>query len=68
MKKFSADKLNSLINERGITAKELSKATKIGEDLICHYRSGHRSPGLTNAALLADYFNTTVDELLTGET
>lgn len=61
-----AQTLNSLMENRGITAYKMGKATKISDRLIGYWKSGDKLPNAENLIIIAKYFGTSIDYLLTG--
>lgn len=57
-----SDNLKELLNKRGAQAR-CSEATGISESLLSNYRNKQATPTLTNAALLAEYFDVSLDWL-----
>lgn len=54
--------LNNLMNERGTQAR-CSEGTGIAQSLLSNYRKGKAEPSLTNAVLIADFFDVSLDWL-----
>ena len=46
-------KLNNILREKGITAKQVSKQTGIKYGTMLKYSSGERTPGIERAKLIA---------------
>lgn len=61
---MKVDNIFSLMSERGISSKELSKQTGISSGNISDWKSGRSTPKADNLAKIADYFNVSVDYLL----
>ena len=61
-----AQTLNSLMENRGITAYKMGKDTKISDRLIGYWKSGDKLPNAENLIIIAKYFGTSIDYLLTG--
>ncbi len=59
--------ITNLLYERGITQKELAKATGITESAISHYIKGDRVPRGVNLIKIAKALGTTTDYLLNHE-
>lgn len=59
------DNVKRLCREHGTNITELEKAVGIGTGSI--YKWGKSSPSVTAAKLVADFFDITVDELLTDQ-
>lgn len=59
--------LNNLMDERKISAYKLSKDTGISDRLIGYWKKGEKLPGAENLLTIANYFNTSIDYLLTGK-
>lgn len=56
-----------LLESRNVTAYKLSKETGISQRLIGYWKKGVNTPSSQNLQKLADYFNVSVDYLLSGE-
>lgn len=61
---MKVDNIFSLMSERGISSKELSKQTGISSGNISDWKSGRSTPKADNLAKIADYFGCSVDYLL----
>lgn len=61
-----AQTLNSLMENRGITAYKMGKDTKISDRLIGYWKSGDKLPNAENLIIIAKYFDISIDYLLTG--
>ena len=59
--------LDNLMSDRGISAYKISKDTGISDRLIGYWRNGEKLPGAENLLTIANYFNISVDYLLTGK-
>lgn len=62
------EKFAQLLQESGVTAYAVAKATGISQGLMNEYKNGKRMPSTKNLKLIADYFDCPVDDLLNGET
>lgn len=62
------EKFAQLLQENGVTAYAVAKATGISQGLMSEYKNGKRTPSTKNLKLIADYFDCPVDDLLNGET
>lgn len=60
-------RIKELLDQRGITQKELSKKTGITESAISHYVKGDRVPRGANLVKIAKALGTTADDLLSGD-
>lgn len=58
---------NELMTSRSLSNYQLGKDTGISDSLIGYWRNGKRKPSLENLRILSEYFNTTVDFLITGK-
>ncbi len=61
-----AQTLTYLMEKRGITAYKMGKDTKISDRLIGYWKSGEKLPNAENLIIIAKYFSTSIDYLLTG--
>ena len=59
------DNIKRLCRERGMNISELERAVGIGVGSI--YKWGKSSPSVNAAKLVADFFGTTVDKLLSDQ-
>ncbi len=57
--------LEKLLKDKGISARELSRRTGIPQSTLNNYLSG-REPKVENVLILAKFFGTTIEFLLTG--
>ena len=62
--KIFSNNLDNLLNEKMMTAAELSRKTGISEASLCKYRKGTYLPHGETLNLLADALNVSVDYLL----
>lgn len=53
-----------ILQERNITAYQISKSTNISKGLLSEYKSGIKKPTIENLIKLADYLDVSVDYLL----
>ena len=56
--------LSALLEEKGITQRELAEKIEVTEVTISRYLSGERSPRIEIVSKIAEYFKVTVDYLL----
>ena len=61
---ISNDRLKILRDERGIKQKELAQLLSITERTYRHYEAGEIDPPTSKTALLANFFDVSVDYLL----
>lgn len=61
------DVFNELMTARTLSNYQLSKDTGISDSLIGYWRNGKRKPSLENLRILSQYFNISIDFLITGE-
>lgn len=61
-------RLKKMRLKKGISQKALAEALAVGQTTIANYEADIRQPNLEKLALLADFFQITVDELLGRET
>lgn len=54
----------TLRKQKGLTQREMQLETGIDQSLISKYETGKRLPPRDTLVLLADYFDTTIDDLL----
>lgn len=59
----SKNKLQFLRKQKSLTQEELAKEVSVAPDYISMIERGVRSPGFALAKRIADYFETTVDEI-----
>lgn len=59
--------LDKLMTEKDISAYKISKSTGISDRLIGYWRKGEKLPGAENLLTIANYFDVSVDYLLTGQ-
>ncbi|MGN1129861.1 MAG: helix-turn-helix domain-containing protein [Ruminococcus sp.] len=57
-------KLKGLIEEKGITQKELALQLNIAPSTVSSYVQNTREPDFATLKLIAEYFNVTIDYLL----
>lgn len=55
-------RFRELTSERGIVAR-IAEGTAISDSLLSKYKSGKADPSLTNAVLIADFFDVSLDWL-----
>lgn len=58
------EKLTKRMEELGISAYKLSKATGISQTMIGYYKTGKNTPTVDKATIIADYLDVSVDYLL----
>ena len=58
-----AERLKKLRKNKNVSVDEMSKALNISRSAICMYESGNRIPRDEVKIKIAQYFNTTVDEI-----
>lgn len=56
-----------LLQKFGVTTADVCKATGIGQSTMSNWKSRRNLISGKNAQLIADYFNVSVDYLMTGE-
>ena len=56
-----------LLEERGVTAYKVSKATGIAGSTFSNWKSGRSTPKQDKLQKIADYFGVSVDFLITGK-
>lgn len=61
------EKLQILRKNKGITQEELAKALYVSRTAVSKWESGKGYPGIESLRRIGEYFNVTVDELLSGE-
>lgn len=61
------DIFEQLLQERGITAYKVSKETGVTQSTLSDWKRGRSTPKTDNMKKIADYFDVTVDYLMTGE-
>ena len=57
-------RLRQLRRRKRVSARVLSQLCGLSKNMIARYEDGSAQPGIRTAALLADYFQISVDELL----
>lgn len=57
-----------LLQERGVTPYRVSKATGVSQTTLSRWKSTGADPNRSALAKIADFFDVTVDYLITGET
>ena len=60
-------RIKEMLDQKGITQKELSEKTGITEPAISHYVKGDRVPRGANLVKIAKALGTTADDLLSGD-
>ena len=60
----NAEKIRSLMTERGVTGKELAEKADIGEGLMSRIANGLRAPSVEVLVRIAAELDCTVDELI----
>jgi len=60
-------RIKELLDQKGLTQKELSELTDITESAISRYVKGDRVPRGTNLVKIAKALGTTADDLLSGD-
>lgn len=63
----SVDRILSLLKERDIRASQLARETGLSSGLISQWKKGLQTPSAKSLQKIADYFDVSVDFLLTGE-
>lgn len=58
------EEIKSIRISKGITQKQLSKATNISQQAISSWETNEKEPTITNCIKLADYYNISLDELV----
>jgi len=61
------ERILSLMNERGVNAKELTRSTGLNHSAITNWKKGQGKPSVDAIEKLADYFDVTTDYLLGRE-
>lgn len=56
-----------LLNEKGVTAYQVSKSTGISTGSLSDWKNGRSNPKIDKMQKIAEYFGVSVDYLLTGE-
>lgn len=60
-------RIKELLQEKGISQKDLAELTGITESAISHYVNGTRVPRGANLVKIANVLGTTADDLLSGD-
>lgn len=58
--------LSQLLKQRGLTLKDVSKATAVLVSSLSEWKSNNRNPNATHAKAVADFLGVTVHYLLFG--
>ena len=58
-----AERLKKLRKNKGVSVEEMSLALNISRSAICMYESGNRIPRDEVKVKIANYFNTTVEDI-----
>lgn len=61
------EKFSNLLQEKGITAYQVAKATGLSVGLVNNYKNGLRNPANTNLIKIAEYLGVSTDYLLGKE-
>lgn len=61
------ERLQKLRERRRISRRVLSELCGLSKNMIARYERGELEPGIKKAAILADFFGVTMDELCLGE-
>lgn len=61
------DRVNNLLDEKGITKKELAEKVKIDPSTISKGSKENRMPAADKAVFIAQFLGTTVEYLVTGK-
>ena len=59
--------IKKLRNERGLTQQEIADALNINRMKYNHYELGNSEPSIETLVKLADYYHTTIDEIIGHE-
>ena len=59
--------LSELRKEKGITQRDLADYLGVSDKTISHWECDKYSPDISVIPILAEYFDVTCDEILTGE-
>lgn len=58
---------SKLLHEYGVTAYKISKETGISQSTLSDWKSGKITPKADKLQIIADYFNVSLEYLMTGE-
>lgn len=58
---------SKLLHEYGVTAYKISKETGISQSTLSDWKSGRITPKADKLQIIADYFNVSLEYLMTGE-
>ena len=61
------EKLQELRKNRGLTQEELAEALYVSRTAISKWESGRGYPSIDSLKAIANYFDVTIDDLLSGE-
>lgn len=59
--------LKKLMLSKSVSAKEVSKATRIASSTLSEYLSNTKTPGVKALVALADFFEVSTDEIIRGK-
>lgn len=59
-----AENLKVLRKEKGIGQDQLAQVLKISAKTVSHWETGYTEPSISQLSQLADFFDTTIDELV----
>ena len=59
-----AENLKQWRTSQGLKQKELAKKLNFSEQSISHWETGYTEPSIAQLIALADFFDTTIDELV----
>ena len=57
-------KIRELRERMGLSQLELARATRLSPALVCQLEKGKRTPSLSTALILADFFRVSLDTLV----
>ena len=67
MPTYTGDMIRKCRTEKGLTQKKLGELCGIADSNIRKYESGNQNPKIETLQKIADYFNVTIDFLMTGK-
>ena len=58
--------LSLLRKERGLSQRSVASALGVSQAVLSHYENGKREPSLTLLVQMSEYFNVSINYLITG--
>ena len=57
-------KIKEIRNSKGITQKQIASDLNIRQNTFSQYENGHREPDIMTLSRIADYLNTSIDDIV----